>query len=171
MDLLVADPKDHEQLVPEWIADYPVTLEHVLLKNLPMPPSSNNLYATIMIKGRPVRVKSKGLRMFEKEMAEWAMTHRESLNLAKEFAKKLQKGQVIEVHKKFIFNRSSIITLKNKPKKNDTSNRIKAIEDTLAKLIGIDDSYFWSGSYDKVGSTLEIQREFVDITLMSRYMV
>lgn len=50
----------------------------------------------------------------------------------------------------FFMLRGRILCKDGTPRRNDTSNRLKALHDVLAEILGIDDSFFFSGSYDKV---------------------
>ena len=43
----------------------------------------------------------------------------------------------------FWFLRENVLTQKGLPKRNDVSNRIKALHDQLSQLLGIDDCWFW----------------------------
>jgi len=57
---------------------------------------------------------------------------------------------VFRVERYFCFQRRSLYTLKGKPRVMDVTNRIKAFDDQLAKLVNIDDSRFWMGIEEKV---------------------
>lgn len=61
--------------------------------------------------------------------------------------------------------KKSILKKDGTPKRNDTSNRIKALEDVLSKLLGIDDKWFWAGTYDKRPTPNPALPEHVDIRL------
>jgi crossover junction endodeoxyribonuclease RusA len=50
--------------------------ERVINLTLPMAPPVNNLYATIMVKGRPVRIPSKESKVFKKAVADLCMVNR-----------------------------------------------------------------------------------------------
>lgn len=60
------------------------------------------------------------------------------------------KGGLLEARAFFFFKKERLFTLKNKPKKLDVSNRIKAIHDSLCKLLEIDDSLFFKVTAEKV---------------------
>ena len=50
----------------------------------------------------------------------------------------------------FAFEHSRIWTLANQPQEIDSDNRLKPCRDALAKIMGIDDKYFFSGFFEKV---------------------
>jgi Holliday junction resolvase RusA-like endonuclease len=117
------------------------------LLNLPMPPSVNALFA-----GTSRRYKSDKYKAFEWEISRWALKNGSSLQLLRAEIEKaifLDREIALSMSYEFYFTYESILTKENKPKRNDTANRIKAIEDSIAKLIGVDDKYFWSGTFNK----------------------
>jgi len=74
-------------------------------------------------------------------------------------------GHVIKVDRLYYFKPHKIVTKEGKPRKIDISNRIKALDDTLSQLIGIDDSYFTTGSYGRLPIEREGLEESVDVRL------
>ncbi len=143
------------------LCHYELILVGMILCGLPIPPSVNNSYPTNKF-GR--RFKSEGLKNWEKLLDYWAFQHAEQVSLArKEFAKP-KAGQVVYIHTDFLFHKTSILTLKGWPKRNDTSNRLKHIHDGISRLIWLDDCYFWHGGFSKqVVSTT--QAEVCDVGL------
>ena len=130
-----------------------------------MPPSVNNYYATIKIGGRLRRIKSRDANAYEAAMRRWAFTFLDSIKRAKEFLKGLTPGMVLALHVDFFFPREKIFTKKNTPKRNDTSNRIKALHDQICMILGIDDCYIFDGSFTKrVGlEGCSLRLEFVTV--------
>lgn len=118
----------------------------VEIKGFPLPPSANELYANIPGRGR---IKTEALKSFEAEVHYWSMKNQHLLLPARELCQSIGPGCFIRLHKFFYFRPHKILTKSGEPRKNDTSNRIKALEDVLAKLLGIDDKWFWAGNYDK----------------------
>lgn len=53
------------------------------------------------------------------------------------------------MHVDFYFHKSRIFSQKNLPKKFDHTNRLKALHDTLSRILQFDDSYLFSVSADK----------------------
>lgn len=116
------------------------------INNFPMPPSVNKLYAYT---GSRV-VKTKVYRKFDEDVRRWRYGNDGVVRQIREFIVGL-KEHVIHIDTYFHMGRASVLTKEGKPKRNDTSNRIKALHDVLAEhILGIDDCYFWSGSFEKV---------------------
>lgn len=158
---LVPDPMVPAQLIPIFALPRSTIMN---LKRIPIPPSSNNMYATIFGKGKSWRTKSRDSRQWESDVSNWALAHADEIRQIKERLKDLKPGEVIHVDTQFSFTRERILTKQSKPKKLDTSNRIKPIHDILSKLIEIDDCYFWHGSFSKI-IVARPEQEGVDITL------
>lgn len=91
--------------------------------------------------------------------------HPKELQNARELTIGTGPCRFIHIDTVFYMQRSRIFTKAGTPKRNDTSNRLKALHDALAKMLGIDDSYFWSCSADKVAVDDEAD-EGVDITMV-----
>lgn len=137
---------------------------HFKILDFPMPPSANNLYANMLGRGR---FKTAALRGYEKEVSIWALQHRYLLESAREQVSKLEPGEALSLERVFYFPYASILTKDGRPRRNDTSNRIKALDDVLATILGIDDSIFWSGSESKGVCRHRSLGEYVDITFQS----
>ncbi len=134
----------------------------IKINGFPCPPSVNRMYS--YPQGRVV--KSKEYRTYEGAVYAWLVGNQEQIKAIRGFVKDIG-YHVIHIDAVFHMLASSIICKNGKPKKNDTSNRLKALHDVLAKyIIGIDDSFFWSGSFSKVG--IESDAESVDIVLKLR---
>jgi Holliday junction resolvase RusA-like endonuclease len=122
----------------------------ITLNGLPMPPSINAAYANTP-KGR---IKTKAYRDFEKAMEEYRLKNLKAVNEAKwDIHRQTLLGKVLHVDCEFMFPVGKIICqgpkIQGKPKRLDASNRIKCLEDALSKMLLVDDSYFWSGSFSK----------------------
>jgi len=133
----------------------------VLFKRFPLPPSVNELYATI---GRK-RVRSSVYRSYVRAALIWMKMNPEIVKQARELSIETGPHRFIHIDTIFYMNRKNIICADGRPKRNDTSNRLKALHDVLSEIIGIDDSYFWSLSADK--TPVENENEVgVDVTLI-----
>lgn len=75
----------------------------------------------------------------------------------------MMSGLYIQVDFYFFAHGTRIYTQKDQARKYDTSNLVKSIEDELAKLLQIDDSYFFKGSHEKAETTRA--EPFVNIML------
>lgn len=132
----------------------------IQLKKFPLPPPSNQLYSNI---SRYRRCKSKRYLDYEKECKAWTIKNQEQLSKARDLLCLLpKKNAALFSHKHFYQRR--ILSKDGSVIKNDTSNRLKALEDVLSNILMIDDKYFWSGSYDKSPVTNKDQ-EGVDIEI------
>lgn len=123
-----------------------LTVEIAHINRFPLPPSVNELYATV---GRR-RVKSIPYKRFEDQLRIWMMTNHDQLQLAWSLSMNTGPNNFLHVDCRFHMMRGNILCKDRTPKRNDTSNRIKALHDALSQILGIDDSYFWSGTFDKV---------------------
>lgn len=119
----------------------------IKLDKLPMPPTSNKLYSSF--RGR--LVKSKVGREFEEKIEFYALTNKRQIQAAKHKIKALFdigfKGLKIDCT--FIFHKNKVIGQKGQFKRIDASNRLKQTHDSLSKLIEIDDSLFFEGTFSK----------------------
>lgn len=138
-------------------------IQSIVIKEFPVPPSANALYA--YVKNR--MVKTAKYRKYEQEVFKWLTVNHDKVREIRSFVKDLSPF-VLHVDATFHMKRSDIICLNGKPKRNDTSNRLKALHDVLSMIIiGVDDSYFWSGSFHKV-AIRESKDPSVEITLILR---
>lgn len=117
----------------------------VTLYGAPLPPSSNNQYASFVRGGRLVHVPSKDLVAYKRTFAGWARLNRPGIQCAIEL---LGDGGV-EVEAFFAFERTRLYTKKDAFKKLDVSNRLKALHDGLSEALGIDDCRFFSVTAEK----------------------
>ena len=131
------------------------------IRGYPMPPSNNELYANNARTGG--RMKSMKYKAYEEEVKYWTYKNGYQLQSARMIIQKMLPNEVFHVERFFYHKSWRIITKAGKPVKNDTSNRIKALDDTLSQLLGIDDSYFWSGTYTKDSSPHISLGEYVDL--------
>jgi Holliday junction resolvase RusA-like endonuclease len=118
------------------------------IKGFPVPPTTNQLYAYAPTYRR--MVKTKVYREYDKAVQLWILGNQETVSKVRDFLKDLGLF-VLDVSAVFHMEQKKIVCANGKPKRNDTSNRLKALHDVLSEVIlGVDDSYFWSCSADKV---------------------
>jgi hypothetical protein len=131
---------------------------------MPMPPSVNSLYCNVPKVGR---CKTQKYKAYELECFRWKMLNMSQVLRADAIALKVGRSGpsmwCLSLRHYFFFPRKQLYTLKGDLKANDTSNRIKAHEDILSKLLRVDDRYFWSQSTSKAVTTQE--HGYVDVTL------
>jgi Holliday junction resolvase RusA-like endonuclease len=125
----------------------------------------NEAYATGKY-GR--RFKSKVMRLWEREMDRWALEPSNSILIQKtrNSLKGLKKTERLGVACVFWFEKSRIVCKDGSSKRLDLDNRAKATLDKLSKLIGIDDSRFWSVELLKNHTDKEHERADVEIKVL-----
>lgn len=133
------------------------------LGGVPLPPSMNNAYPTNRY---GVRFKSKDYRQWEKDLKVWALLNHSLVKEAIEAFSIVRENHIVQIDTHYFFPWKQVVTLKNTPKKNDTSNRLKILHDGIADLIKLDDSYFWHGSFTKTAIPPECNDSgYVDVHL------
>lgn len=114
----------------------------IIFRGLPMPPRMSDLYARTR-SGKQVKCRN---HPFFKGMADYALMHGPTVRKARDRIG----DDIIRVNRYFCFHYSSLWTLAATPKIMDVSNRLKAFDDELAKLLQVDDSRFWLGIEEKI---------------------
>lgn len=118
--------------------------ESVVLRDLPIGPSSNNQYLLLRRGKKTYHVPSKELTLFKKAMEYYAIkfptNYLHSKTLIDEW---VGANKLLEIYCVFYFKREKLFSKKNEPKKLDVSNRLKASHDSLSKMFGIDDKLFF----------------------------
>lgn len=146
--------------------------------DFPLPPSANHLYKTIMIKGRIRRCKAKEYAEFEKKALDWKNVNHIDVGLFQanlefidvfrgEHLERNGHGTVIHIECEFRFERSRLFNKLGNPKKLDSANYLKALHDAVSEIIGIDDKYFWSGTFSKK-AVASVDEEGVRITFYAK---
>ena len=117
-----------------------------------MPPSCNAPYRLFHVNGIVKRAKGKEQVAFEKDVTLWAMANSALVKHARAALESRHEARLV-VDRMFCFPLHEIVCKDGQVKKNDTTNRIKALDDAIATVLGIDDKNFWSGSFDKAVDT------------------
>lgn len=139
--------------------------ESITFLGLPMPPSVNAIYANNKFAGRG-RIKTEAYRYYLRDVEYWRLKHLSVVNAARASLQNMPSGHALRLSYKFWFARNSVLTLKGRPKRNDTANRLKPLDDALAPLLGIDDCLFWDGEFEKITYSPDpLTRDFVDVTI------
>lgn len=118
-----------------------------------MPPTENLAYRFICMNGRPVPYKAKDFKLFEKAMTEWRLENLAIANAAKQslVSKFKTEQKFIRIDRYFAFPKDQFFHSSGLPKRMDASNRIKCLDDLVAKaILGLDDQWFVSGFCEKV---------------------
>jgi Holliday junction resolvase RusA-like endonuclease len=118
--------------------------------DFPMPPSINTAYATILRHGRPIKIKSRDMHRFDSDCDSWLLKHAQVVRKTiQDLQSDSLRGKKIQIKFLFLFPPAKLLCKDGRTKRLDVTNRIKAVEDQVSKILGIDDKHFWSGSYAK----------------------
>ena len=128
-----------------------VVASMIFIPDFPMPPTSNHLYATILRGGKALRVPSKTYTQFKKNVKQWQLMNLDKVQEAHTTLERLdEEERVLSVERYFLFHQKSLYRKDGYPKKMDTSNRVKALDDMLFEILEIDDKLIWRGSEEKI---------------------
>lgn len=111
-----------------------------------MVPSMNMAYPSDKF-GR--RFKSKEFKIWEGVFRGWCLANAVTVNAARREFSVIRPGHMVIIHSQYWFLRESILCKDGKPKKNDTSNRLKILHDAISEAIWLDDCYFFDGTFTK----------------------
>lgn len=120
----------------------------IIFTGIPIPPSSNGQYATVMMRGRPMRVPSREFKEYKKSFAGWVIQNKQALLEARGSIREW--NSTLEIAMYCCFEKSRLITLDGRCKSLDISNRSKALHDLISDALQIDDSIFVSTPMEKV---------------------
>lgn len=141
----------------------------IQLLQMPMSISINASLANNPREGARGRIKTKAYLDYIKAVEHWRLANLAAVNTARsEVRRQVGLGKVLHVSYLFVFDRGKIITQSGRPKRLDTSNRIKVLDDQLSALLLIDDSYFWSGHFTKMSKLFDDKEDYVDVTITFR---
>lgn len=125
-------------------------MEKFTFAKLPMPPSSNHQYWHQVMKGKGGQQVARptptgDLKKFNKAVeVEWKELNLVAVYKCRKLLREwMLRGQFIRVEVYAFFNYFDLFTQQGVPKRMDASNRIKALHDSLATVLEIDDSWFW----------------------------
>lgn len=132
-----------------------------LIIEIPMPPSSNQMYTPV--NGR--LIKSGSSRSYDKSIELIKLRKFKQLDCYK---KLIKEDDVLKIDVVTIFPEKKFFTKQNKLRKFDASNRLKAIYDSVAKLIEHDDSKFIDGRVLKTYHKQDYETVFVKVTILDK---
>lgn len=124
-----------------------MSISPITFDKIPLPPTSNHQYISFVRRGRIIHAPSKDLVNFKRQMQEYWLTQGDTLK----FTRELFSGYPLKVHVDLYFERSRILSKRGSFKRLDVSNRIKALHDSLADALLIDDCMFVRISAEKHG--------------------
>jgi len=123
-------------------------VEPIYLLGIPIPPSVNGQYATVIRNGRPIRIPSKTAREYDRLFSIWELRNRTLLRQAQGSIREW--GTTLEIQMFLVLGRERLLTKQGKVKRLDVTNRSKKLHDLLADALGCDDSLFTSTPMEKV---------------------
>ncbi len=149
-------------------------MNSVCLQGFPFSPSVNESYRNVAKVGR---VKTAIYRAFEVAVKQWALKNHDAIGNAMALLEALGPGVGIRATYTFYFKPERVLVKlntnpktnplkmkkKNESKKIDVSNYLKAAEDQLCEMVGLDDCYFWQVSINKDLSPTS--HEWIDVEL------
>lgn len=134
--------------------------------HLPFPPSVNQMYA-----GKERRFKTSKAKNYDKQMHELYKANYLEWNTCSVYFKENIQPDVcmIKIDRYFFVPRSRLYVKDPKSKdsvqKWDHTNNIKPLDDAIAKLIDIDDRYFFDGKAEKLESDDETSHVAICLSL------
>lgn len=138
--------------------------EKFRLVNFPQPPSIWDQYMAVTMGGRARMVPTRHLTAFQKTCDQYFKDNFLIVGKARATVREwLLRGHMIRTDFFFFSHETRIWTLKDAPRRYDTSNLVKSIEDELAKLLQVDDCHFFKGTHEKC--TTQRSDPFVNIML------
>lgn len=138
-------------------------IDRFRLVDLPHPPSIHDQYQAIRMGNAARIVPTHALTKFQKSCEEYGKRNFLIIGKARAVCREwMLKGLVIRTDFFFFAHGTRIWTQKDEPRRYDASNLVKSIEDELAKLLMIDDKYFFKGAHEKA----ETNRDAPFVNLM-----
>lgn len=143
------------------------------LSGIPMPPSSNHQYAARVFTKRNETGRNftmakicptRELDLYQKAFENWSITKKIQVVKAGVLCRNwMLDGFMISIYVGLCWPREKLWTLDNQPKRNDATDRIKALHDCLAKAIGVDDRCFWVSTEEKLQTNKRLPWCFIDL--------
>lgn len=128
-------------------------MKSILIASFPLSPSDNELYYNMNGVGR---VASKELREYKKLCEAYALKNAKMFREVKSIMANEWKGfSAVKADYFFVFKRERLYCKDGRVKKLDSSNRIKAVQDCLFNILGLDDKFVFAGSFEKLSGELE----------------
>lgn len=120
----------------------------IYLFGIPLPPSVNEQYATILRGNIPIRIPSKIAKQYEKIFWQWKLSNSKAVNQARDDIVKWNSPLEIEMY--VAITKERMFTKDGRLKSWDVTNRSKSLHDLLASVLGIDDKLFVSTPMQKI---------------------
>jgi len=122
----------------------------ISIDDFPLPPSANDLNINRSGGGRG-RYNSTKYLSFKSDVRSWWLHNNQYVHIYRKRVKEwVDNGWYLRVDCVFRFKSQRLWTQEGKPKALDSSNYLKACHDELAKVLDVDDKFFWNGTFDKL---------------------
>jgi len=131
------------------------------LIGFPIPPSENQMYKTVFMLNKPRRVKSTPFKVFEKQVDLWGFQNKADINKIRAYLTQHPRA-TLALHIQLNWKYERMFTLKHSIKRIDALNRAGAIQDAIARTIGIDDSIF---AYTSIEKIVSLHSEVANMTI------
>lgn len=114
---------------------------------LPLPPSENEIYRNVPGIGRAA---TQALRNWRGLVQVWMLQNKSEMQRVRAWVREQPEPLVLNISSAFVFHKPRLWSKQGVPKQLDASNRIKALHDAVAEILGVDDRHLWSGSFEKM---------------------
>lgn len=129
-------------------SEYHSFMHVLLIKGFPLPPSENILYRNVPRVGR---VATKELKQYREECKIWEYQNKAAAETFKNMCfKHWSNTSMFQFDYFFIMKKERIFTKDGRPKRLDVANRIKAMQDSLCNILGLDDKHIFSSYIEKL---------------------
>lgn len=120
---------------------------NIIIERLAVPPTNN--HRLMPSKGR--LIKTPEFRAYDQKIELWILRNRFKVEeMRRDIERWIKEGYCLDIEMDFIFPLEKIITKKNEPKRIDVDSRLKVVQDTVAKIIGIDDKWIMQITAKKI---------------------
>lgn len=144
-------------------------VESITLTGIPLPPSDNQQYKTIVrrsklsqTKYKSLRVKSDATKKYEKQFSDFILINMQSILRVRKAIKEW--NCVMQVKYYLAMEHDRLYTASGDVRKKDSSNYDKLLQDCLSRALQIDDSLFNPCTQERVESAPNSEQVVVVIT-------
>lgn len=127
-------------------------MKSITLGKFPLPPSSNNQYASLIMKGRVIHVPTVKLKAFKVAMSNWHLSRDRLAQQARMFCLEIfSRKNFVRFDSYLCVPKVDIFYKNGNLKRDDIFNRLKALHDEFSKMAGFDDSRIKAGWTEQLG--------------------
>lgn len=140
-------------------------MKSLTIGKFPLPPSSNNQYFPMVIKGVPRQVPTAKLKLFKKQMADWHLSRDRLAQQARMFTLDcFARKNFVRLDTYWCVPKDEIFYKNGNLRKSDLFNRLKALHDEFCKIAGFDDSRIKAGYVEQMGIEGDAAFTFIVLT-------